>query len=69
MRDSAIDAVGQTIRLGDRVAYVRGNRRVSINSYEVVGFTDASVRIGDYGQCVSPGRLVKMGDQDGDVVA
>lgn len=64
MRDSATDAVGQTIRIGDIVAKVDGNRRVSIRLSEVVGFTDSSVRItARYERsppsCVSSGRLIK----------
>lgn len=67
MRDSARDAIGQTIRVGDKVAKVDGNRSVSIRRAEVVGFTDSSIRItsrwGDNSTCVSSGRIIKTEDQ------
>ncbi|CAL9970763.1 hypothetical protein VPHD148_0147 [Vibrio phage D148] len=65
MRDSATDAVGQTIRVGDKVAAIRKGGGTSVG--RINSFTDVSARldVGHYNgpQVYRTYYLVKMEDQ------
>lgn len=70
MRESCVDAVGQTVVLGDKIAHCRTySSSVRISRYEVIGFTDNRVRVAPVGDSrtrpslVTENRIVKVEDQ------
>lgn len=65
MRESCVNCIGQTLRVGDKVVRISGNKRVSMYRTEVLGFTESNVRVWSQWNSNTPttcsaGRLIKI---------